>query len=194
MPNLGQGGCQAMEDVFVLTNLLCDITSKSQLKDALQSYYQQRIVRSAVVQGMSRFSSDIIISAFSTPFNVKEFLKEGLSYKYLTIPSLLTCYLQIFLPYIFYAQFGYLYSFTPSNFDPLQIKKYVKDSLTRNKAEASNIYNALMDGYNTFFTAKTMQFMRYNIASKEISLIAEAKEMRCTAEDEICLIPKKIVK
>ena len=145
MPNLGQGGCQAMEDVFVLTNLLCDITSKSQLKDALQSYYQQRIVRSAVVQGMSRFSSDIIISAFSTPFNVKEFLKEGLSYKYLTIPSLLTCYLQIFLPYIFYAQFGYLYSFTPSNFDPLQIKKYVKDSLTRNKAEASNIYNALMD-------------------------------------------------
>ena len=68
MHNLGQGGCQAIEDGFVLTDLLCSISDKSQLKGVLQEYYRKRIVRSAVVQGMSRLSSDIIITSFSTPF------------------------------------------------------------------------------------------------------------------------------
>ena len=36
MPNLGQGGCQAVEDAFVLTKLLCEITDKSQIADTLQ--------------------------------------------------------------------------------------------------------------------------------------------------------------
>jgi zeaxanthin epoxidase len=36
MPNLGQGGCQAIEDAYTLTNLLCEITDKSQIKDQLQ--------------------------------------------------------------------------------------------------------------------------------------------------------------
>jgi zeaxanthin epoxidase len=71
MPNLGQGGCQAIEDGFILTDLLCGVTEKSQLKGVLQEYYRKRIVRSAIIQGMSRISSDIIISAFSTPFNLK---------------------------------------------------------------------------------------------------------------------------
>lgn len=68
MPNLGQGGCQAIEDGFVLTDLLCSIDNKSQLKGVLQEYYRKRIVRSAIIQGMSRLSSDIIITSFSTPF------------------------------------------------------------------------------------------------------------------------------
>jgi hypothetical protein len=68
MPNLGQGGCQAIEDGFVLTDLLCSINDKSQLKGVLQEYYRKRIVRSAIIQGMSRLSSDIIITSFSTPF------------------------------------------------------------------------------------------------------------------------------
>lgn len=71
MPNLGQGGCQAIEDGFVLTDLLCGVNDKKQLKGVLQEYYRKRIVRSAVVQGMSRLSSDIIITSFSTPFNMK---------------------------------------------------------------------------------------------------------------------------
>ena len=98
MPNLGQGGCQAIEDGYVLTDLLCDITDRSQITGALDEYYKKRIVRSAIVQGMSRLSSDIIISSFSTPFNFQEFLKEGFSYKYMSLPSLLTSYLQVFLP------------------------------------------------------------------------------------------------
>jgi hypothetical protein len=222
MPNLGQGGCQAIEDGFVLTDLLCSIDDKSQLKGVLQEYYRKRIVRSAIVQGMSRLSSDIIITSFSTPFKFSglypspltsthtqclvtstklnfnfiflfyftEFAKEGLKYKYLTLPSILTWYLKEFLPYIFYAQFGYLYSFAPSQFSKEKISKYVKDSLFRNKAEVQNVYDNLKDGYKTYFTAKTMQFMRYNIETKETTKIADAKQMRCKMEDDICILPK----
>lgn len=128
MPNLGQGGCQAIEDAYVLTNLLCDITDRDQIKESLQEYYRKRIVRSAIVQGMSRLSSDIIITSFSTPFRLDEFLKEGLGYKYFTFPSILTSYLQFFLPFIFYAQFGYLYSYAPSSFSQEKIGDLVKVS------------------------------------------------------------------
>lgn len=178
MPNLGQGGCQAIEDAFVLTEELCDVTSKDQIEGALQSYYRKRIVRSAIVQGMSRFSSDIIISSFSTPFSFSEFMEEGLSYKYLNLPSLLTWYLQIFLPYIFYAQFGYLYSFAPSNFDADTIKKLVTNSLARNKKEVATVYSKMKEDYVTFFSAKTMTFMEFNKKTKEFTKIADAKDFR----------------
>lgn len=66
----------------------------------------------------------------------------------------------------------------------------MKDSLFRNKAEVQNVYDNLKAGYNTYFTAKTMQFMRHNIETKETSKIADAKQMRCTMENDICLLPK----
>jgi zeaxanthin epoxidase len=178
MPNLGQGGCQAIEDAWVLSEMLCGVTDKSQIPDALQQYYRQRIVRSAIVQGMSRFSSDIIISAFSTPFKFDEFLKEGFSYKYLTFPSLMTNILQVVLPYIFYMQFGYLYSFSPSTFSEEQIGDLVSTSLTRNKAEASKVYENLSEGFTTYFTAKTMSLMRFNKKTKEMTKIADAEDLR----------------
>jgi hypothetical protein len=139
---------------------------------------RERIVRSAIVQGMSRFSSDVIISSFDTPFDFEEFVKEGFSYKYLRPTNLLTSYLQTFLPFIFYAQFGYLYSFTPTKFDKTTIDNLVKQSLERNKREVQNIYQQLRDGYVTFFTAKTMSFMRFNKQTSEITKIADASEMR----------------
>eukprot|EP01041_Mallomonas_annulata_P011378 gene11378-23816_t len=178
MPNLGQGGCQALEDAFVLTNLLCQVTEKKQIPAVLQEYYQKRIIRSAIVQGMSRFSSDIIISAFTTPFSLKEYLQEGKGYKYLNPKALGTWYLQPFLPLIFYAQFGYLYSFQPTSFEPSYIQDLVKKSLARNKDELEKVYATLKDGYKTYFTAKTMSFMRYNTETKEISKIADAVDMR----------------
>jgi zeaxanthin epoxidase len=185
MPNLGQGGCQAIEDAFVLTNLLCDVTDKAQIPGVLQEYYRQRLVRSAIVQGMSRLSSDIIITSFSTPFKFTEFLKEGGSYKYLTFPSVLTFYLQIFLPYIFYAQFGYLYSYSPSSFDPALIKKYVDSSLRRNKAEATKVYESISEKCITYFSAKSMSFMKYNTVSAETSLVSDAATMRSSAVSKL---------
>jgi len=189
MPNLGQGGCQAIEDAFVLCDELCDITDKSQIPDALQSYYRRRIVRSAIVQGMSRFSSDIIISAFSTPFKFSEFLKQGASYKYLNFSSIMTWNLQSFLPLIFYAQFSYLYSFAPSGFNASKIKELVLKSLARNKLECSQVYKGMTDRSVTFFSAKSMSFMRFDKASKEITKIADAADFRqevCTIDNSVC--------
>ena len=40
MPNLGQGGCQAIEDAYVLCNLLCEVSSKDEIPNALQEYYR----------------------------------------------------------------------------------------------------------------------------------------------------------
>ena len=178
MPNLGQGGCQALEDAFVLTTLLCQVQDKSQIESTLQEYYSQRIVRTAIVQGMSRFSSDIIISTFTTPFSLTEFLKEGTSYKYLSPQAIGTWLLQPFLPLIFYAQFRYLYSFRPSSFKEEDIQRMVKNSVSRNVGEIERIYNTLKDGTITYFTAKTMSFMQYNKQTEDVLKLGDAVDFR----------------
>ena len=188
MPNLGQGGCQAIEDAYTITELLCDIDNKSEIPDALQQYYRKRIVRASVVQGMSRLSSDIIITSFSTPFSIKEFLAEGMGYKYLRPASLLTSYLKYFLPYIFYGQFGYLYSFAPSPFTKETIQNLVKNSLLRNKVESGQVYKTLKDNTNTFFNAKTMSFLQFDQKTEEVTTLGEAAEFRCVPENEECVI------
>lgn len=184
MPNLGQGGCQAIEDSYVLANLLCEVTDKKQIPEQLQEYYRRRIVRSAIVQGMSRLSSDIIISSFSTPFKFSEFMEEGLKYKHLRFSSLLTSYLQFFLPGIFYAQFGYLYSYTPSAFTAEKIQQLVKQSLERNKCELSKVYSSLRDNCVTYFSAKNMAFFRYSKGDGSTVKIGDAYEIREQAAKE----------
>jgi hypothetical protein len=105
-----------------------------------------------------------------------------MKYKSLSIPSILTSYLQFFLPAIFYGQFGYLYSFAPAQFTKEQISKIVKDSFTRNQNEAELVYKQLKDGFLTYFTAKTMQFMRYDKNKKESTLITDASDIRRQAQ------------
>jgi len=61
MPNLGQGGCMAIEDAFVLGRELKRISNEpSAIPLALKRYNQNRVVRAAAVQGMSRLSSAIL--------------------------------------------------------------------------------------------------------------------------------------
>ncbi|CAM9799339.1 unnamed protein product, partial [Scytosiphon promiscuus] len=67
MPNLGQGGCQAMEDGYMLTNMLKDVTHRSQIPDTLESFYRSRIIRTSAIQGLSRIASDLIVKNFDTP-------------------------------------------------------------------------------------------------------------------------------
>lgn len=176
MPNLGQGGCQAVEDAFVLSNLLCEVTDKEQIPGVLQEYYRKRIVRSAIVQGFSRLSSDIIISTFSTPWRPQRMDEEG--NEYFNPISIGTWFLQPFLPVIFYLQFGFLYSFAPTVFKKEYIEKLVKDSYLRNKAEASKVYSYLKEGCNTFFSAKTMSFSQYDNNRKVISPLIDADSLR----------------
>ena len=83
MPNLGQGGCQAIEDAYVLTETLSNIRSTEKLADSLQQFYRKRIVRVSIVQFLSRLASDLIINAFDTPWSPHDDL--GKSWKsYLT--------------------------------------------------------------------------------------------------------------
>ena len=83
MPNLGQGGCQAIEDAYVLTETLAACKSTEKIPDALKEYYNKRIVRTSIVQFLSRLASDLIINAFDTPWSPHDDL--GKSWKsYLT--------------------------------------------------------------------------------------------------------------
>lgn len=108
MPNLGQGGCQALEDAFVLSELLTKMKRRSDTESVLVEYRNRRLARSAAVQGLSRLASDIIIKGFDTPC------------KFVTEPSprlenfnyagVVTRLLQPVLPIFFSVQFNFLYS------------------------------------------------------------------------------------
>ncbi len=71
MPSLGQGGCQAVEDAYVLTNILKDVKRRSELPDALQSYYKQRIIRATVIQYLSRISNHLLMHYYNTPASIQ---------------------------------------------------------------------------------------------------------------------------
>eukprot|EP00594_Rhizosolenia_setigera_P012314 CAMPEP_0178958318 /NCGR_PEP_ID=MMETSP0789-20121207/11544_1 /TAXON_ID=3005 /ORGANISM="Rhizosolenia setigera, Strain CCMP 1694" /LENGTH=581 /DNA_ID=CAMNT_0020640947 /DNA_START=105 /DNA_END=1850 /DNA_ORIENTATION=+ len=108
MPNLGQGGCQAIEDAYVLAEMLSQCKSTAKLEKTLDNFYKKRIVRVSIVQFLSRLASDLIINAFDTPWSPHDNL--GTSWK-----SYLTFFWKPLLQYaIFPAQFAYLYSYHPT--------------------------------------------------------------------------------
>lgn len=108
MPNLGQGGCQAIEDAYVLTEALAGTKSTDKLDGTLQSFYRKRILRVSVVQFLSRLASDLIINAFDTPWSPHD--NKGQSWK-----SYLTFFWKPLLQYaIFPGQFAFLYSYYPT--------------------------------------------------------------------------------
>lgn len=107
MPNLGQGGCQAIEDAFVLTQELESASSRDEIEGKLASYANRRRIRSAVVQGLSRFASDIIIQGFDTP--AKLVTKDGLRVENFNYAGVVTRMLQPILPVFFSVQFNFLY-------------------------------------------------------------------------------------
>lgn len=108
MPNLGQGGCQAIEDAYVLSEILSETRTTEKLEDALQEFYKKRIVRVTIVQLLSKLASDLIVNAFDTPWSPHDNL--GQSWK-----SYLTFFWKPVLQYaIFPLQFAYLYSYYPS--------------------------------------------------------------------------------
>jgi len=108
MPNLGQGGCQAIEDAYVLTEILSGTKTTQKIEGNLQSFYRKRIARVTAVQFLSRLASDLIINAFDTPWSPHD--NKGQSWK-----SYLTFFWKPLLQYlIFPAQFAFLYSYYPS--------------------------------------------------------------------------------
>lgn len=108
MPNLGQGGCQAIEDSFVIAQELESATSRTEIKGKLESYARRRQIRSAAVQGLSRFASDIIIRGFDTPAKIT--WKDGTpKFENCNYAGIVTRMLQPILPVFFKVQFNFLY-------------------------------------------------------------------------------------
>ena len=109
MPNLGQGGCQAFEDAMVLEQELGSVVNRDDIEQKLKIYQSRRLIRSAAVQGLSRFASDIIILGFDTP--AKIVMKDGPSIKFenFNYAGIVTKILQPLLPIFFAIQFNFLY-------------------------------------------------------------------------------------
>ncbi|KAG5182534.1 zeaxanthin epoxidase chloroplast precursor [Tribonema minus] len=145
MPNLGQGGCQAMEDGYVLTNMLKEVTRRSEIPSTLQKYYRTRIARTAIVQGLSRIASDLIINQFDTPARMtmspfKMDMPGGMK-------SIMTSLMQPVLPLIFWAQFNYLYSFCPTSLTEEERAALVTEERARARKDAELVWaKAKADG------------------------------------------------
>jgi len=108
MPNLGQGGCQAIEDSFVIAQELESASSRNEIKGKLESYARRRQIRSAAVQGLSRFASDIIIRGFDTPAKIT--WEDGKpKFENCNYAGIVTRMLQPILPIFFKVQFNFLY-------------------------------------------------------------------------------------
>ena len=139
MPNLGQGGGQAMEDAHCILQKLKDLTDRSQVPDALQDYYRSRIFRASAVQGLSRVASDILLGTFTFPWKPEE----GLSAPYgkgrgdVSYESVVVNYLRYILPAAFTGQFTFLYSFHPYKWSKEEVKVLVSDVMERHKLEAA---------------------------------------------------------
>ena len=107
---IGQGGCQAIEDAYVIAEELASVQSRTEISDKLKSYHKRRLVRSAVVQGLSRFASDIIIQGFDTPAKIVWTEEESWPrFENFNYAGIVTRLLQPFLPLFFSLQFNYLY-------------------------------------------------------------------------------------
>jgi zeaxanthin epoxidase len=121
MPNLGQGGCQALEDAVTISEEITNLGSRAEIGDALATYRNRRLTRSAAVQGLSRFASDIIIRGFDTPCKIGfydgKFVCENLNYA-----GVVTRMLQPILPIFFAVQFAFLYDGYENRFSLEQLK------------------------------------------------------------------------
>ena len=100
-------GCQAIEDAFVLRQEFESMTSRAEIESKLKKYKERRLVRSAAVQGLSRFASDIIIRGFDTP--AKIVFDGGVKFENFNYAGIVTKMLQPILPIFFLVQFNFLY-------------------------------------------------------------------------------------
>lgn len=100
-------GCQAIEDAYVIVQELASAKSRDEIEDKLNNYRGRRLIRSAAVQGLSRFASDIIIRGFDTP--AKIVFKDGIKFENFNYAGIVTKMLQPILPIFFAIQFNFLY-------------------------------------------------------------------------------------
>lgn len=92
---------------MVLAQELGSLETRDDLEDRLKTYRSRRLIRSAAVQGLSRFASDIIIRGFDTP--AKIVIDGGVKFQNFNYAGIVTKMLQPILPIFFLVQFNFLY-------------------------------------------------------------------------------------
>jgi len=116
MPNLGQGGGMAIEDAYELARALEEAVAAAgggkpdvtDVRSALQSFYEKRVGRVAGVSLLSRLASDLIINFFDTPWSPHD--EKGQSpLSYLTF-----AWKPLLQYFVFPLQFLFLYSYHPT--------------------------------------------------------------------------------
>jgi zeaxanthin epoxidase len=154
MPNLGQGGCQAIEDAYELGKHLSAAGTydraldRSSVEKALQDFYKDRMPRVAGCSLLSRLASDLIINAFDTPWNP---WGDGLGTSW---KSYLTFFWKPVLQYlIFPAQFLFLYSYHPSGPMGDLPKKLEEDWKKRHKVSSEAAFAEAKASGKTFDAA-----------------------------------------
>jgi len=157
MPNLGQGGGMAIEDALVLSQEIVrlnedggepDGTPCKRLPLALSRYNQNRVVRAAAVQGLSRVSSAFLFQ-YQPPLDI-DWSSFPPKLKNVGPRSLITRACQGFLQNVaFPLQFEFLFSF-PGRIDP---KSFDKPS----KADPEGVASELLLGK----TSPKDWFIRY---------------------------------
>lgn len=110
MPNLGQGGCMAIEDAYVLADELAKVDSKADVSKALRSYQGRRQFRTAIVQGLSRFGAEMLLRYFDHParLEMKGGFPQIVNFGYFSLLMSLWKVLKV-LDASFVAQFSYLF-------------------------------------------------------------------------------------
>lgn len=141
MPNLGQGGCQAIEDAFVLSQDLGGVKSSEDIQRVMRNYYSSRIVRTAIIQGLSRLAGDFTIRFFDTPSKVKSMAPLVVEHTS-SWNSVVTALIKPLFPPMFDAQFAYLYSFRPSALGEGELKQLAAEERIRAEAQAKEAWLA----------------------------------------------------
>jgi zeaxanthin epoxidase len=142
MPNLGQGGCQAMEDAFAILERFQTVKRRTEVPDLLQDYYRSRVIRASAIQGLSRIASDLLLSTFTFPWKPEE----GLSGPYgkgmgdFNSDAVIVNYLKYLLPTIFNVQFSFLYSYHPYKWTAKEVKELVGTVMDRHRVQAEEAW------------------------------------------------------
>jgi len=146
MPNLGQGGCQAMEDGYTLTKMLSEVKDRKEVPDVLQSYYRARIFRTAAVQFLSRIASDLLLDTFTFPWKADEGLSapHGPGRGDFNYNAVVVNYLRHLLPPIFVGQFTFLYSFHPFKWTEQEVKALVQSVNDRHEGQVKEAWETRM--------------------------------------------------
>lgn len=87
MPNLGQGGCQAMEDAYRVAQELGKCKTKLDIPFALKSYSAIRLGRAGAVHGLARIASDVLFYS-------------GLLFKNELIGNFVSFFMNLSMPFI----------------------------------------------------------------------------------------------